>query len=107
MPGVLDVTDRPAYSSRAVSFLDRRRYVLVSGSSPWVQWVFHPNRYVHDFAFDMLRDESRRQRWPWWRPTPPAPVWDMHWIDVGDLDVVLGWLLTAWAIWRQARRSSS
>jgi hypothetical protein len=84
------------YASRALRY-GRRRYAIVTGTSPWVEVIFHPTRVLHDVALDMLKIESRYQRWPLWRPIPPR-VWALHTIEVGDRDVVLGWLVTAWAI---------
>lgn len=75
-------------------------YYQVAGTSPWVPLLAHPHPWVKDTALDMLRLQSKYQRWPWWRPIPPR-VFEVRFIDGPGLGARLaGWLLTAYVIWR-------
>lgn len=97
------------YRSYAIEQNGQRYYIR--GHNPWVEWIFHPDRRVHEQALFMLELASKYdRRWSWWFLRVPPPLYTMQVEKVqivapqeGMMVRLLAWLIAFYAAWSALR----
>lgn len=98
------------YVSRALPIdRTRRDWMVVEGTDPNNQLIFHRNRVLHEhgkWMLDMRRKYPRAHgdHWPWWRATPPPRFSSIRIIHIRPIDRAIAFLVALYAAWEAMRR---